>query len=39
VYGGEKVNQFARQPGRTNYRIDYRHSIDWLVRKPDAFAN
>jgi hypothetical protein len=26
---------------RTNYRVDYhyRHIIDWLVRKPGAFAN
>lgn len=38
-YGGQKVDQFARQRGRTNYRIDYRHIIDWLVRKPGAFAN
>src|ERR1700677_4727997 len=33
-YGGQKVDEFARQRGRTNYRIDYRHIIDWLVRKP-----
>ena len=32
-------DQFPRQRGRTNYRIDYRHIIDWLVRKPGAFAN
>jgi hypothetical protein len=38
-YGGQKVDEFARQRGRTNYRIDYRHIIDWLVRKPGAFAN
>ncbi len=38
-YGGQKVDQFPRQRGRTNYRIDYRHIIDWLVRKPGAFAN
>ena len=25
--------------GRTNYRVDYRHIIDWLVRKPGAFAS
>jgi hypothetical protein len=23
----------------TNYRVDYRHIIDWLVRKPGAFAS
>jgi hypothetical protein len=38
-YGGQKVDQLLRQRGRTNYRIDYRHIIDWLVRKPGAFAN
>ena len=38
-YGGQKLDQFPRQRGRTNYRIDYRHIIDWLVRKPGAFAN
>jgi hypothetical protein len=38
-YGGQKVDQLPRQRGRTNYRIDYRHIIDWLVRKPGAFAN
>jgi hypothetical protein len=25
--------------GRGKLRVDYRHSIDWLVRKPGAFAN
>jgi hypothetical protein len=29
----------ARLRGRTNYRIDYRHIIDWLVRKPGPFAS
>jgi hypothetical protein len=38
-YGGQKVDQLPRQRGRTNYRIDYRHIIDWLVRKPGAFAS
>jgi len=38
-YGGQKVEQLPRLHGRTNYRIDYRHIIDWLVRKPGAFAN
>ena len=38
-YGGQKVDQFSRLHGRTNYRVDYRHIIDWLVRKPGAFAN
>jgi hypothetical protein len=38
-YGGQKVEQMVRLRGRTNYRVDYRHIIDWLVRKPGAFAN
>ncbi len=38
-YGGQKVDQLPRLRGRTNYRVDYRHIIDWLVRKPGAFAN
>jgi len=38
-YSGQKVDQFPRLHGRTNYRVDYRHIIDWLVRKPGAFAN
>ena len=37
-YGGQKMEQLSRLRGRTNYRIDYRHIIDWLVRKPGAFA-
>ncbi|MBV8114821.1 MAG: IS21 family transposase [Silvibacterium sp.] len=38
-YGGQKLEQLPRLRGRTNYRVDYRHIIDWLVRKPGAFAN
>jgi hypothetical protein len=38
-YGGQNVEQVPRLRGRTNYRIDYRHIIDWLVRKPGAFAS
>jgi hypothetical protein len=38
-YGGQRVEHLPRLHGRTNYRIDYRHIIDWLVRKPGAFAN
>ena len=38
-YGGQKVEQLPRLRGRTNYRVDYRHIIDWLVRKPGAFAS
>ena len=25
--------------GRSKHRVDYRHIIDWLVRKPGAFAS
>jgi hypothetical protein len=38
-YGGQKVEQLPRLRGRTNYRVDYRHIIDWLVRKPGAFGS
>mgnify|MGYP005815900311 CR=1 FL=1 len=38
-YGGQKVDRLPRLHGRTNYRVDYHHIIDWLVRKPGAFAN
>ena len=37
-YGGQKMEQLPRLRGRHNYRVDYRHIIDWLVRKPGAFA-
>src|SRR4051795_4672834 len=38
-YGGQKIEQLQRLRGRTQYRVDYRHIIDWLVRKPGAFAS
>jgi hypothetical protein len=38
-YGGKKVEQLPRLRGRANYRVDYRHIIDWLVRKPGAFTS
>jgi hypothetical protein len=38
-YGGQKLEQMPRLRGRTNYRVDYRHIIDWLVRKPGAFGS
>lgn len=28
-----------RLSGRGGHRINYRHIIDWLVRKPGAFRN
>ena len=38
-YGQRLVEQFPRLRGRRQHRIEYRHVIDWLVRKPGAFAN
>jgi hypothetical protein len=33
------VERLPRLRGRGRHRIDYRHVIDWLVRKPGAFEN
>jgi len=38
-YGGSRVEQLPRLRGRGKHRVDYRHIIDWLVRKPGAFEN
>ncbi len=38
-YAGRRVDRFPRLRGQRNHRIDYRHVIDWLVRKPGAFEN
>ena len=38
-YGDRKVEEMPRLRGRSKHRIDYRHIIDWLVRKPGAFEN
>lgn len=38
-YGGQKVEQLPRLRGRGKHRVDYRHIIDWLVRKPGALSN
>jgi len=38
-YGGNLVDTLPRLIGRGGYRIEYRHIIDWLVRKPGAFEN
>ena len=38
-YGQKRVEQLPRLRGRRKHRIDYRHVIDWLVRKPGAFAD
>jgi hypothetical protein len=38
-YGHEKVEAVPRLRGRNQHRVNYRHVIDWLVRKPGAFAD
>lgn len=38
-YGERKVEELARLRGRGKHRLDYRHIIDWLERKPGAFEN
>ena len=38
-YGQKKVEELPRLRGRNQHRVHYRHVIDWLVRKPGAFAD
>ena len=38
-YGQKKVAEMPRLRGRQKHRVDYRHIIDWLVRKPGAFEH
>jgi hypothetical protein len=38
-YAQKQVEAFPRLRGRGKHQIDYRHVIDWLVRKPGAFAD
>jgi hypothetical protein len=38
-YAQRLVDQMPRLRGRSNHQINYRHIIDWLERKPGAFAN
>jgi len=38
-YGQRKVDQFPRLRGEGKHRIEYRHVIDALQRKPGAFEN
>ena len=38
-YAQKKVDSFPRIRGEGNHRIDYRHIIEGLVRKPGAFEN
>jgi Mu transposase, C-terminal domain len=37
-YGQKKVEELPRLRGRNQHRVNYRHVIDWLVRKSGAFA-
>jgi hypothetical protein len=39
VYGQRVIETLPRLRGSNRHRIDYRHIIDWLVRKPGAFRN
>src|SRR5207237_6725385 len=38
-YGQRKVEDLPRLRGRSKHRVDYRHIIEWLVRKPGAFES
>jgi hypothetical protein len=38
-HGQEMVERLPRMRGDGKHRIEYRHIIDWLVRKPGAFEN
>jgi hypothetical protein len=38
-YGQKNVEELPRLRGRSKHRVDYRHIIEWLVRKPGAFEN
>jgi hypothetical protein len=37
-FGAELIECVPRLRGRNKHSINYRHVIDWLVRKPGAFA-
>ena len=38
-YAQRRIDHFPRLRGRGKHRVNYRHIIDWLVRKPGAFEN
>jgi hypothetical protein len=38
-YAQKKLDTLARLRGRSQHRVNYRHVIGWLVRKPGAFEN
>ena len=39
LYGNKCIETIARMRGGDKHNIQYRHIIDWLVRKPGAFEN
>ena len=38
-YAQRHLERIPRLRGKGHHRIQYRHVIDWLVRKPGAFAH
>jgi len=38
-YSNKLVERIPRMRGRGKHKINYRHIIDWLIRKPGAFEN
>jgi hypothetical protein len=38
-YAQKRVEALPRLRGQGKHKIDYRHVIDWLLRKPGAFAD
>ena len=38
-YGARCIDTIPRIFGEKKHKINYRHIIDWLIRKPGAFAN
>ncbi len=38
-YGQRKIDQLPRLRGENVHYINYRHIIDWLIRKPGAFEH
>ena len=38
-YGQKQIATMERLRGKGKHKVDYRHIIDWLVRKPGAFEN
>lgn len=39
LYGQRRVETIPRLRGKNGHLVQYRHVIDWLCRKPGAFAN